>query len=161
MMKALSPSARVIAVDLPGHGESQILQHDDENFNQISLTIQSVADLLLKLICDITDGEVVVVGYSMGARIALQMILNENLKVILSRLQLVCFILYLNDPKVVLSRQISGAVLISGSPGLRHEASRRRRTAIDKSRAQFLLTYGLECFIKTWYSGKMWTRLRN
>ncbi|KAM3241842.1 hypothetical protein ACQJBY_054524 [Aegilops geniculata] len=135
MMKALSPSARVIAVDLPGHGESQILQRDDENFNQISLTIQSVADLLLKLICNITDGEVVVVGYSMGARIALQMILNENHK-------------------------ISGAVLISGSPGLRHEASRRRRTAIDKSRAQFLLTYGLECFIKTWYSGKMWTSLR-
>ncbi|VAI57221.1 unnamed protein product [Triticum turgidum subsp. durum] len=135
MMKALSPSARVIAVDLPGHGESQILQRDDGNFNQISLTIQSVADLLLKLICDITDGEVVVVGYSMGARIALQMILNENHK-------------------------ISGAVLISGSPGLRHEASRRRRTAIDKSRAQFLLTYGLECFIKTWYSGKMWTSLR-
>lgn len=95
MMKALSPSARVIAVDLPGHGESQILQRDDGNFNQISLTIQSVADLLLKLICDITDGEVVVVGYSMGARIALQMILNENHKVILSRLQLLSFFLSL------------------------------------------------------------------
>lgn len=135
MMKALSPSARVIAVDLPGHGESQILQHDAENFSQISVTIQSIADLLLKLICNITDGEVVVVGYSMGARIALHMALNQNHK-------------------------ISGAVLISGSPGLKHEASRRRRTAMDKSRAKFLLSSGLECFIETWYSAKMWASLR-
>jgi isochorismate synthase/2-succinyl-5-enolpyruvyl-6-hydroxy-3-cyclohexene-1-carboxylate synthase/2-succinyl-6-hydroxy-2,4-cyclohexadiene-1-carboxylate synthase/O-succinylbenzoate synthase len=61
-------------------------------------------------------------------------------------------------PEVLLSRQISGAVLISGSPGLRDEANKRRRTAIDKSRAQFLLSSGLECFIETWYSGKMWAR---
>uniref|UniRef100_A0ACD5ZH39 Uncharacterized protein n=1 Tax=Avena sativa TaxID=4498 RepID=A0ACD5ZH39_AVESA len=135
MMKALSPSARVIAVDLPGHGESQILQHDAENFSQISVTVHSIADLLLKLICNITDGEVVVVGYSMGARIALRMALNQNHK-------------------------ISGAVLISGSPGLQHESSRRRRTAIDKSRAEFMLSSGLECFVNTWYSGKMWASLR-
>lgn len=135
MMKALSPSARVISVDLPGHGRSQILQHDGVNSSQLSFTIQSVADLLLKLICRITDGEVVVVGYSMGARIALHMALNQNNKV-------------------------SGAVLISGNPGLRHEVSRRRRAAIDKSRAQLLLSYGLECFLETWYSGKMWASLR-
>ena len=98
MMKALSPSARIIAVDLPGHGESQILQHDAENFSQISVTIQSIADLLLKLICNITDGEVVVVGYSMGARIALHMALNQNHKVTSSRMQLSCFIVYFGDP---------------------------------------------------------------
>nr|XP_051209292.1 protein PHYLLO, chloroplastic isoform X2 [Lolium perenne] len=135
MMKALAPSARVIAVDLPGHGKSQIPQHDAENFSQMSVTVQSIADLLLKLIYCITDGEVVVVGYSMGARIALHMALSQNQK-------------------------ISGAILISGSPGLRHEVSRRRRSAIDKSRAQFLLSSGLECFIETWYSGKMWASLR-
>ena len=95
MMKALSSGARVIAVDLPGHGESQILQHDAE---KNSVTIQSIADLLLKLICNITDGEVVVVGYSMGARIALHMALNQNHKVTSSRMQLSCFIVYFGDP---------------------------------------------------------------
>jgi isochorismate synthase/2-succinyl-5-enolpyruvyl-6-hydroxy-3-cyclohexene-1-carboxylate synthase/2-succinyl-6-hydroxy-2,4-cyclohexadiene-1-carboxylate synthase/O-succinylbenzoate synthase len=133
MMKALSPSARVIAVDLPGHGESEILQHDVENSNQISFSVQSVADLLLKLIRNITDGAVVVVGYSMGARIALHMALNQNHK-------------------------ISGAVIISGSPGLRDEASKRRRSAIDRSRAHFLSSCGLENFLETWYSAKMWAR---
>uniref|UniRef100_A0A0E0CMI1 Mandelate racemase/muconate lactonizing enzyme C-terminal domain-containing protein n=1 Tax=Oryza meridionalis TaxID=40149 RepID=A0A0E0CMI1_9ORYZ len=135
MMKALSPSARVIAVDLPGHGESEILQHDVENSNQISFSVQSVADLLLKLIRNITDGEVVVVGYSMGARIALHMALNQNHK-------------------------ISGAVIISGSPGLRDEAGKRRRSAIDRSRAHFLSSCGLENFLETWYSAKMWASLR-
>uniref|UniRef100_A0A0D9VHL4 Mandelate racemase/muconate lactonizing enzyme C-terminal domain-containing protein n=1 Tax=Leersia perrieri TaxID=77586 RepID=A0A0D9VHL4_9ORYZ len=141
MMKALSPSARVIAVDLPGHGESKIIQHGVENPNQASVTVQVVADLLLKLICDITDGEVFVVGYSMGARIALHMALNKN-------------------HKAVTSRQISGAVIISGSPGLRDEASKRRRSAIDKSRAHFLSSCGLDSFLETWYSAKMWASLR-
>ncbi|XP_004952910.1 protein PHYLLO, chloroplastic isoform X2 [Setaria italica] len=135
MMKALSPSARVIAVDLPGHGESQMLQHHVENSEQYLVTVQSVADLLLKLVGQITDGEVVVVGYSMGARIALHMALNQV-------------------------HQIRGAVIISGSPGLRDEESRRRRIAVDGSRAKFLMSCGLDCFLETWYSAKMWTSLR-
>ncbi|CAL5021226.1 unnamed protein product [Urochloa decumbens] len=135
MMKSLSPSARVIAVDLPGHGESQMLQHHVENSEQFPVTVQSVADLLLKLIGQITDGEVVVVGYSMGARIALHMALNQV-------------------------HQIRGAVIISGSPGLRDEESRRRRIVIDRSRAKFLMSCGLECFLEKWYSAKMWTSLR-
>ncbi|KAG8059100.1 hypothetical protein GUJ93_ZPchr0002g23407 [Zizania palustris] len=135
MMKALSPSARVIAVDLPGHGESEILHPDVANPNQFSITVQSIADLLLKLICNITDGEVVVVGYSMGARIALHMALNQKHK-------------------------ISGAVIISGTPGLKDEVSRRCRSAIDKSRAHFLSSCGLESFLETWYSAKMWASLR-
>ncbi|CAN6273232.1 unnamed protein product [Urochloa humidicola] len=135
MMKALSPSARVIAVDLPGHGGSQMPQHHVENSEQFPVTVQSVADLLLKLIGQITDGEVVVVGYSMGARIALHMVLNQV-------------------------HQIRGAVIISGSPGLKDEGSRRRRIAIDRSRAKFLMSCGLKCFLDTWYSAKLWTSLR-
>jgi len=60
--------------------------------------------------------------------------------------------------KACCAKQIRGAVTISGSPGLRDEASRRRRIAIDKSRAQFLMSCGLECFLQTWYSGKLWNR---
>lgn len=135
MMKALAPSARVIAVDLPGHGESQIVQRHVNSSEEFTVTVQLVADLLLKLLCNITDDEVVVVGYSMGARIALHMALNQVHK-------------------------IRGAVTISGSPGLRDEASRRQRIAIDKSRAQFLMSCGLERFLQTWYSGKLWTSLR-
>jgi isochorismate synthase / 2-succinyl-5-enolpyruvyl-6-hydroxy-3-cyclohexene-1-carboxylate synthase / 2-succinyl-6-hydroxy-2,4-cyclohexadiene-1-carboxylate synthase / o-succinylbenzoate synthase len=83
MMKALSPSARVIAVDLPGHGESQMMQHHIGNSKQVPFTVQADADLLLKLMCHITDGGVVVVGYLMGARIALHMALNQIHKVAL------------------------------------------------------------------------------
>lgn len=82
MIKALSLNARVIAVDLPGHGESKMLQRHIGNSKQFPCTVQAVADLLIKLMCHITDGEVMVVGYSMGGRIALHMALNQVHKVL-------------------------------------------------------------------------------
>ncbi|XP_025816542.1 protein PHYLLO, chloroplastic isoform X5 [Panicum hallii] len=162
MMKALSPSARVIAVDLPGHGESQVLQHHVENSEKFPITVQSLADLLLKLISQITDGEVVVVGYSMGARIALHMALNQVHSVTFSIFifSVHFFLMLILSWLCQSPRQIRGAVIISGSPGLRDEESRRRRIAIDKSRAKFLMSCGLECFLETWYSARMWTSLR-
>jgi isochorismate synthase / 2-succinyl-5-enolpyruvyl-6-hydroxy-3-cyclohexene-1-carboxylate synthase / 2-succinyl-6-hydroxy-2,4-cyclohexadiene-1-carboxylate synthase / o-succinylbenzoate synthase len=101
MMKALSPSARVIAVDLPGHGESQMLKHHIGNSKPVPFTVQAVADLLLNLICHITDGEVVVVGYSMGARIALHMALNQTHKVVSLVFYLFCVFLSSDDPNHV------------------------------------------------------------
>lgn len=54
--------------------------------------------------------------------------------------------------------KIHGAVIISGSPGLRDEAARRVRAAQDDARARNLLAFGLQRFLETWYSGKLWTR---
>lgn len=82
-MKALSHAARGISVDLPGHGDSPMQWHSNEESEQkLKLSVETVADLLLKLICDITDEGVILVGYSMGARIALHMALRYSEKVI-------------------------------------------------------------------------------
>lgn len=54
--------------------------------------------------------------------------------------------------------QINGAVIISGSPGLKNTMARKIRQAKDYSRAQFLIAYGLELFVDNWYAGELWNR---
>lgn len=84
IMKAISASARCISVDLPGHGGSKIENHGGMKVEQealATLSVEMVAEVLCKLIQRITPGNVVVVGYSMGARIALHMAVKLGVKV--------------------------------------------------------------------------------
>ncbi|KAE8667675.1 Menaquinone biosynthesis protein, putative isoform 2 [Hibiscus syriacus] len=87
----------------------------------------------------ITPGKVTLVGYSMGARIALYMALKFG------------------DTKPV---QIEGAVILSGSPGLENAVARKVRRAKDDSKACSLVTHGLKLFLDTWYSGGLRKSLR-
>lgn len=76
-MKAISGSVRCIAIDLPGHGGTKIQSHSDSGVTHVpALSIDVVADVLCKLIEQITPKQVTLVGYSMGARIALHMALR-------------------------------------------------------------------------------------
>lgn len=54
--------------------------------------------------------------------------------------------------------KVNGAVVISGSPGLKDEVARKIRRAVDDSRARFLVSYGLDRFLDSWYAGKLWNR---
>jgi isochorismate synthase/2-succinyl-5-enolpyruvyl-6-hydroxy-3-cyclohexene-1-carboxylate synthase/2-succinyl-6-hydroxy-2,4-cyclohexadiene-1-carboxylate synthase/O-succinylbenzoate synthase len=82
VMKAISGSARCISIDLPCHGESKIRNHGAKDAAQDpSLSIEVVADILDKMINQITPVKVICVGYSMGARIALHMALRFSDKV--------------------------------------------------------------------------------
>ncbi|XP_019053464.1 PREDICTED: protein PHYLLO, chloroplastic isoform X2 [Nelumbo nucifera] len=84
IMKALSATARCISIDLPGHGGSllQIGPHKEAKVEP-GISIEVLADVLHNLIQDITPGKVLLVGYSMGARIALYMALRCNKKEVL------------------------------------------------------------------------------
>ncbi|WOK95438.1 protein PHYLLO, chloroplastic isoform X2 [Canna indica] len=137
VMKGVSATAHCISIDLPGHGESQVQSSMDNRSKQgLDLSVESIADALLKLISGMTTGRVILVGYSMGARIALHMALKYK-------------------------EQVAGAVIISGSPGLRDGTSKRIRAAQDEAKASFLVEHGLECFLDTWYSGNLWKSLRD
>ncbi|KAL6349813.1 hypothetical protein AAG906_001700 [Vitis piasezkii] len=137
-MKAISGSARCISIDLPGHGGSKIQNHDGkEDVLEPNLSIEVVADVLYKLIHSITPGKVTLVGYSMGARIALYMALTSSF-----------------------GDKIKGAVIISGSPGLKNDEARKIRMVKDDSRSHALITHGLQIFLESWYSGELWKSLR-
>lgn len=105
VMKAISGSARCIAVDLPGHGRSKLLGQDFD-LEEPGLSIMAFAKILQQLFDSLQCQKVVLVGYSMGARISLYMALRYNYKV-------------------------AGAVIISGSPGLIDEEARKVRRAKD------------------------------
>lgn len=137
VMNAMSATTRCISIDLPGHGNSQPHWHiTKESKQRFDISVESVADILMKLICRITKEKVILVGYSMGARIALNMVLKYN-------------------------KKVDGAVIISGSPGLRDEVTRRIRATQDEAKAQYLMTHGLVSFLETWYAGKLWNSLRD
>eukprot|EP00257_Ricinus_communis_P024903 XP_025012317.1 protein PHYLLO, chloroplastic isoform X2 [Ricinus communis] len=137
IMKAISGSARCISIDLPGHGGSKISNCGAKESNKESaLSVELVADLLYKLIQHLTPGKISLVGYSMGARIALHMALKHEDK-------------------------ISRAVILSGSPGLKDEMSRKFRLAKDVSRSRLLIVHGLQLFLDAWYAGELWNSLRS
>jgi pimeloyl-ACP methyl ester carboxylesterase/CRP-like cAMP-binding protein len=68
LMGILAQRFRVIAVDLPGYGESPPFP--------LRATIPAYVDLLADLIVDLTDEPVVLVGHSMGGMISLTLALN-------------------------------------------------------------------------------------
>lgn len=82
IMNIFSKSARCISIDLPGHGRSifEPLAAQDES-QEHRLSVEDVGGLLCNLISKIAPGKVILVGYSMGARIALHMALRFGAKV--------------------------------------------------------------------------------
>ena len=81
-MKAISASARSISIDLPGHGHSLTYWHmNEKSKKRCDISMESVAETLMKVLCTVTTEGVILVGYSMGARIALYMALKYNKKV--------------------------------------------------------------------------------
>ncbi|KAJ1442201.1 Mandelate racemase/muconate lactonizing enzyme, C-terminal [Sesbania bispinosa] len=135
IMKTFSGSARCISVDLPGHGKS-ILHGVKGAGEEPQLSLEIIADILHKLIHDIAPTKVTLVGYSLGARVALYMALR-------------------------FSSKTKGAVLISASPGLKDKLSRKLRAAKDDSRARSIVAHGLQLFLSSWYAGELWKSLRS
>ncbi|CAE5963485.1 unnamed protein product [Arabidopsis arenosa] len=136
IMKGISGSARCISVDIPGHGRSRVQSHASETQTAPTFSMEMIAKALYKLIEQITPGKVTIVGYSMGARIALYMALR-------------------------FSNKIEGAVVVSGSPGLKDPVARKVRSATDDSKARMMVDNGLEIFLENWYNGGLWKSLRN
>jgi 2-succinyl-6-hydroxy-2,4-cyclohexadiene-1-carboxylate synthase len=124
----LRPEYRTLAVDLPGHGESG--QVDDEH----AYRIESCAHGLIDLLDDLEIGPCHLVGYSMGGRLGLYLILRYP-------------------------ERFLDAVLESTSPGLETEDERAARRAHDEALAQGLETVGLKTFVATWYQQPLFHHL--
>ncbi|KAG9133231.1 hypothetical protein Leryth_022093 [Lithospermum erythrorhizon] len=137
IMKALSRSTRCIAIDLPGHGGSTLQTRSSNGSSERPrLSVEVISDLICKLADKLNLGRVILVGYSMGARIALYMALK-------------------------LSSKVQGAVIVSGSPGLTDPVARKFRRVKDDFRASSLDSYGLKFFLDTWYAEPLWDSLRS
>ena len=117
---AIEAEHPVLRVDQPGHGGS--LRH-------LQAALPQGAELLME-----TVGRAVLVGYSMGARLALHAALSHP-------------------------HQVPGLVLIGGTAGIEDANERAARREEDESRAQRLEAVGLPSFLEEWLAMPMFAGL--
>lgn len=119
IISALGPRFDCTALDAPGHGE---------NFES-TCSLQECGEFIAR-----TMPSGVLVGYSMGARMALHAALNHPEK-------------------------ISALVLISGTAGLESEQERIDRVASDEALANHIESVGVEQFISEWLQNPLFAGL--
>ncbi len=125
----LSGAYYSLAVDLPGHGESLCAEPK-------AYTMEATAQAIIIMLDECCVKTCVLVGYSMGGRLAL--------------------FLALRYPE-----RFHTAVIASASPGLRtaHECTARR--AHDEALADELLQVDFDVFLQRWYAQPLFQHFRN
>ncbi|MDJ0756061.1 MAG: 2-succinyl-6-hydroxy-2,4-cyclohexadiene-1-carboxylate synthase [Ardenticatenaceae bacterium] len=121
----LAADYRVIAVDLLGHGLTDA-PDDPQRY-----CMERAADDIMALCASLETGPVHLLGYSMGARLALY-------------------------TGVFHLQQIRSLVLESGSPGLAIESAREQRQETDEALAARIEREGIEAFVDHWETLPLW-----
>ena len=114
------PGRTHLLIDLPGHGATSPLSEED--------WLVALPALLDELVP--SGRPVFVVGYSMGARVAMKWLATTETKV-------------------------SVACLVSGHPGFAAMDQRRARFEVDEARAAEMLSVGLAGFVERWYASPL------
>jgi 2-succinyl-6-hydroxy-2,4-cyclohexadiene-1-carboxylate synthase len=124
---ALGDRAFCIALDLPGHGASLGLRPE-------AYTIEESARAVIHVLDELRVQRPVMVGYSMGGRLALYMALRRP-------------------------ERCAGLFLESASPGLESEEERVARRVSDEEKAKRLETEDFEAFLRDWYCQPLFASL--
>lgn len=126
-MEKIGDIAKCLAPDLPGHGQTVA------DLNQ--LDFDSLADAVVQLAGEKFDRPAVLVGYSLGGRIALHTALKYP-------------------------EQFAALVLESATAGIESEEERQERLAQDSRQADALRQKGMKDFLKSWYQQPLFTSLK-
>ena len=116
---ATSDRALCIALDLPGHGGSLGLTPE-------AYTMEGTARAVVRTLDELETRRPVIVGYSMGGRLALYLALRYP-------------------------ERCAGLFLESASPGLESAGEREARRAADEVKAKQLESGDFETFLRDWY----------
>jgi len=130
VISLLSEELGCLAVDLPGHGKTQV--KGDEPCYNMSNTAQGINDLLDELKIDKCS----LVGYSLGGRLALSMMLN-------------------------FPDRFEKVILESATAGLKTAAERKKRCQADAERALELENGDFRQFLEKWYDRPLFQTLQN
>ena len=141
--RGLAPEARCVAADMPGHGGTTFLPANG-NAEAEGYGIEAMAEAVAKLGDSLFGGDddtpVTVVGYSMGARVALATAAacaNEETP---------------SSPSFLKKKRGGRVVSIGGSPGIAGGDARRARAERDDALAETLRHSGVEPFARAWYT---------
>lgn len=127
VVSALEEKFYCVVVDLPGHGLSLRLPSE-------TYTVEGAARELLTLISGLHTNSPILVGYSMGGRLALHLALRHP-------------------------EQCRALFLESASPGLEDAADQNARRRADEEKARRLESGDFEEFLKDWYEQPVFTSL--
>jgi 2-succinyl-6-hydroxy-2,4-cyclohexadiene-1-carboxylate synthase len=116
---AIGDRAFCIALDLPGHGGSLDLAPQ-------AYTMEGTARAVVRTLDDLKARRPVIVGYSMGGRLALYLALRHP-------------------------ERCAGLFLESASPGLESAGERAARREADQEKAKWLESGDFENFLRDWY----------
>ena len=122
------PDYRCILVDLPGHGLSGECPAELFPMPKAALALLAVLD-------DAGVGQCIPVGYSMGGRLALYLVVTRP-------------------------DRCRALVLESGSPGLASQREREARREWDESKASELESQELDAFLEDWYRQPLFYSIR-
>jgi len=117
-----------LTIDLPGHGKTQVVEEIEYGMESTAWAIVGVLDQLHISKCFL-------VGYSMGGRLALYLIVH-------------------------FPERFMGAALESASPGLKTEEERRQRVQKDWQLAMELETTDFTKFLTTWYEQPLFASMK-
>jgi 2-succinyl-6-hydroxy-2,4-cyclohexadiene-1-carboxylate synthase len=129
LVPRLSEQFQVICIDLPGHGRTPAPA------DPARCALPMVADDIARILVEHGAAPAHLLGYSMGARLALGVALLH--------------------PDVVRS-----LILESGSPGLASEAERAERRASDTALAERIERDGIAAFVDEWERLPLWESQR-
>ena len=106
----------LVLPDLPGHGRSA---------DSTAMSVDRVCDSLLEILYDLKISKATILGYSMGARIALNF-------------------------AIVYQSHTRSLILESCTPGILDEAERQKRRLDDESLGKSIRRRGLDWFVDYW-----------
>lgn len=129
-ISSLSQYFCCLTIDLPGQGKTQVLAGDE------AYQIPAIASGLIGLLDYLKIDNCVLVGYSMGGRLGLYLILHYPTR-------------------------FKQAILESASPGLKTETERSQRRLSDYQIAYQLQNSHFQDFLNWWYSLPLFTSLKN
>lgn len=130
VISLLSKKYCCLAVDLPGHGETRVIG-DESCYN-----MPNTAKALIQLLNDLQIDKCLLLGYSMGGRLALYMTLH-------------------------FPERFEKVVLESASSGLKTEKERSHRREADLLLAQKLENSNIKDFLFNWYDRPLFKSLKN
>ena len=125
----LSNDFYCLAVDLPGHGKTQVIGGEE------CYKMEHTAQGLIKFISALGIKRCILIGYSMGGRLALYLALY-------------------------FPEYFSQVILESASPGLRTQAERDKRIQQDIKLAKELETEDFSDFLTKWYNQPLFASLK-
>ena len=129
LAEGLSQAYRVLAVDLLGHGKTEIPQSALRDFS-----MESTVSCLWGVLDELGAERANLVGYSMGGRVAL-------------------------SAAVACPKRAASVVCLGASPGIADPIERSERREADEALASSILSDGVEQFVDSWLAQPLFASL--